>query len=181
MSIETSSSGWRGRLAPTACLCWIPRTCHLAEAPWDERALLARENSVLVRSMTKDHALAGARLGYLVAGAPTVVALRRLQPSWSVSAVAQAAGLAALDDDAHLKVARTVVAQAKMYLRAQLSAIGYPCGGFGRRISCSCARVMRPNCGLNCFARESPCATAHHLAFPHTSVWPRDGPTSVSG
>ena len=97
-----------------------------AEAPWDERALLTRGNSVLVRSMTKDHALAGARLGYLVAGAPTVAALRRLQPSWSVSAVAQAAGLAALDDDAHLKDARTVVAQAKRYLRAQLSALGYP-------------------------------------------------------
>ncbi|MCY3958448.1 MAG: histidinol-phosphate transaminase [Chloroflexi bacterium] len=95
-----------------------------AEAPWDERELLACGNVVLLRSMTKDHALAGARLGYLVAGAPTVSALRRLQPSWSVSAVAQAAGLAALDDNAHLEVARAVVAEAKAYLRAQLDTLG---------------------------------------------------------
>jgi len=97
-----------------------------AEAPWDERALRMCGNVVLLRSMTKDHALAGVRLGYLVAGAPTVAALRVLQPAWSVSAVAQAAGLAALADDAYLEVARSVVAEAKAYLCARLNALGYP-------------------------------------------------------
>ena len=97
-----------------------------AEAPWDERALRMCGNVVLLRSMTKDHALAGARLGYLVARPPTVAALRRLQPTWSVSAVAQAVGLAALADDAHVAAARTVVAEARAYLCAQLNALGYP-------------------------------------------------------
>lgn len=95
-----------------------------ADAPWDERTLLTCGNVVLLRSMTKDHALAGVRLGYLVAESPTVEAVRRLQPSWSVSAVAQAVGLAALADDAHVATARAVVMEAKAYLRAQLNALG---------------------------------------------------------
>lgn len=98
----------------------------LAEAPWDERTLLTCGNVVLLRSMTKDHALAGVRLGYLVAGAPTVELVRRLQPPWSVSAVAQAVGLAALADEAHVAAARTVVAEARAYLSVQLNALGYP-------------------------------------------------------
>ena len=95
-----------------------------AEAPWDERALLACGNVVLLRSMTKDHALAGVRLGYLVAGPTTVETVRRLQPSWSVSAVAQAVGLAALTDDAHVAAARAHVAEARASMRADLKALG---------------------------------------------------------
>ncbi len=95
-----------------------------AEAPWDERSLLTCGNVVLLRSMTKDHALAGARLGYLLAETTTVERVRQLQPSWSVSAVAQAVGLAALTDDAHVTAARSLVVEAKAYLHAQLSALG---------------------------------------------------------
>ena len=95
-----------------------------AEAPWDERTLLTCGNVVLLRSMTKDHALAGARLGYMVTVPPIVEAVRRLQPSWSVSVVAQAVGLAALTDDAHVTAARALVVEAKAYLRAQLNALG---------------------------------------------------------
>jgi histidinol-phosphate aminotransferase len=61
------------------------------------------ETPVLVlRSLTKDYALAGLRLGYIVA--PPVVA-QRLQahlPAWNVSSVAQAAGCAALTDQEYL-------------------------------------------------------------------------------
>lgn len=94
------------------------------ESPWDERTLLPRGNVVLLRSMTKDHALAGARIGYLAAGTTTVEAVRRLQPSWSVSAVAQAVGLAALADDAHVEAARAVVTEAKAYLLSELNGLG---------------------------------------------------------
>ncbi|NPV86469.1 MAG: histidinol-phosphate aminotransferase family protein [Anaerolineae bacterium] len=55
-------------------------------------------NGVVLRSMTKDFALAGLRLGYAIAEESTLQALRRFQPPWSVNAVAQAAALAAVDD-----------------------------------------------------------------------------------
>ena len=69
-----------------------------------------------LRSMTKDYGLAGLRLGYLVAGRDVVLAARRYQPEWSVSAAAQAAGLAALEDEAYLQRSLALVREAKAEL-----------------------------------------------------------------
>ena len=96
----------------------------LADRPWDSLPLLDRGNVAVLRSMTKDHALAGVRLGYLVARPEVVAGAGELQHAWSVNAVAQAAGLAALDDDAHVEKARAVILDAKAYLRAELEALG---------------------------------------------------------
>ena len=98
----------------------------LADAGWDALPLLQCGNVALLRSMTKDHALAGVRLGYMAAPPAVVEATRRLQPSWSVNGVAQAVGLAALADEAHVTAAREVIAEAKAYLQAQLAALGVP-------------------------------------------------------
>ena len=98
----------------------------LADAGWDALPLLRYGNVALLRSMTKDHALAGVRLGYLAAPPAVVEATRHLQPSWSVNAVAQAVGLAALADEAHVAAAREVIAEAKAQLQEQLAALGVP-------------------------------------------------------
>jgi len=64
---------------------------------------LQAPNVLVLRSMTKDYALAGLRLGYAV-GPPRVVdALARVRSPWNVNALAQAAGLAALRDQGHLR------------------------------------------------------------------------------
>src|SRR6185503_20175948 len=54
------------------------------------------ENLIILRSLTKDHALAGLRLGYVIAAPPLIAALRAVQPTWSVNTLAQIAGTAAL-------------------------------------------------------------------------------------
>ena len=78
----------------------------------------------LLRSMTKDYGLAGIRLGYGL-GAPAVVAaLRTVQAPWSVSAVAQAAGEAALADETHLERSRQEVWAARTLLVDGLRALG---------------------------------------------------------
>jgi histidinol-phosphate aminotransferase len=61
---------------------------------------------IVLRSLTKDFALAGLRLGYLVAAPEITRRIAAQLPSWSVSTVAQAAGVAAIEDRAHL--ARTL-------------------------------------------------------------------------
>jgi histidinol-phosphate aminotransferase len=48
--------------------------------------------------MTKDFALGGLRLGYLLAAPSIVERLQQVQPPWSVNGVAQLAGLVALDE-----------------------------------------------------------------------------------
>ncbi len=55
-----------------------------------------RANVIILRSMTKDYALAGVRLGYAVAPKSIIDALRIVRVPWNVSEVAQQAGLAAL-------------------------------------------------------------------------------------
>lgn len=86
--------------------------------------LLKRGNLVILRSMTKDYALAGLRLGYALAPPQVLEALRRIRPPWNVNALAQAAGLAALEDEAHLARARALVAGAKEYLAPALRRLG---------------------------------------------------------
>lgn len=98
----------------------------LADWQWNSISLLGYGNIAVLRSMTKDHALAGARLGYLVAQQSVVSAAQDLQPAWSVNAVAQAVGIAALEDERHVAAARAVISEAKAYLCGQLDTIGAP-------------------------------------------------------
>ena len=91
----------------------------------DETALglLDLGNVVVLRSMTKDYALTGLRLGYGVAPEEVSRLLSAFQPGWSVNALAQAAGLAALSDSEHLDAARECVRQGKAYLERELKAL----------------------------------------------------------
>ena len=98
----------------------------LADWQWDSIPLLRNGNVAILRSMTKDHALAGVRLGYMVADPNVVSDVRQLQPTWSVNAVAQAVGIAALDDDAHVAEARKAISKAKDYLYGELDTLGVP-------------------------------------------------------
>ena len=52
------------------------------------------DQTILLRSMTKDFALAGLRLGYAIARSEIITELSRFQPTWSVNSLAQAAGCA---------------------------------------------------------------------------------------
>jgi len=87
---------------------------------WDSMGLPALDNVVLLRSMTKDYALTGLRLGYAIASENVIANLQAFQPDWSVNGLAQAAGLAALADTEYLLRARQAVDQAKSLLSDRL-------------------------------------------------------------
>ena len=98
--------------------------------PWDARSLLdgncgIADSLVILRSMTKDYALTGLRLGYSIAAPEITARLAALQPDWSVNALAQVAGQIALADPDYLPQARAAVAAAKAYLTGELTALGY--------------------------------------------------------
>jgi histidinol-phosphate aminotransferase len=97
----------------------------LSDETWSSLPLLQLSNVVLLRSMTKDYALAGARLGYMLCDPSVVERARRLQITWSVSSLAQAAGVAALEDDGrYLELSRETIRLAKAYLLTELHAMG---------------------------------------------------------
>jgi histidinol-phosphate aminotransferase len=56
---------------------------------------------LVLRSLTKDFALAGLRLGYIVTSYPIAQRLRAHLPSWNVNSAAQDVGVAALADRAY--------------------------------------------------------------------------------
>ena len=87
---------------------------------WDSTGLPALDNVVLLRSMTKDYALTGLRLGYAIASENVIADLQAFQPDWSVNGLAQAAGLAALADTEYLPRARQAIDQAKSLLSDRL-------------------------------------------------------------
>ncbi len=58
-----------------------------------------RPNVLVLRTFSKVYGLAGIRLGYAFGASETIKALHRVKNIFNVSVVAQAAGIAALDDD----------------------------------------------------------------------------------
>lgn len=58
----------------------------------------SRENLLVLRSLTKFYAMPGLRVGYAIAPPDMVIRLRQYQDPWTVTAPAEAAALAALDD-----------------------------------------------------------------------------------
>lgn len=97
---------------------------YLAFAPGSRSALgLGADNVLVLRSMTKDYALAGLRLGYAAGPEGLISALARVRPPWNVNALAQAAGLAALADDAHIRRSLGELVQARGHLVADLEAL----------------------------------------------------------
>lgn len=99
----------------------------LMEPPSCSLGLLDRDNVLIIRSLTKDYALAGLRLGYALGREDLIANLRKVQPPWSVNAAAQAAGLAALADAGYLEGVRRRLAEAKTYLLEGLTALGLAC------------------------------------------------------
>ena len=116
----------RGAVGADSLLVLDDAYVPLADWQWDSASMLHEGNVAILRSMTKDHALAGVRLGYMIAQPRVVEAVRQLQPSWSVNAVAQAVGIAALEDEAHVTEARRVISEAKEYLFHELETLGVP-------------------------------------------------------
>jgi len=124
-----------GRTLPTEVIpAWAnaqPQTlfvvdeAYLAFAPGLCSALDAGADNVLVlRSMTKDYALAGLRLGYAVGHPSVIAALGQVRPAWNVNAMAQAAGVAALSDEAHVQESLAALGRAKDELVTALGSLG---------------------------------------------------------
>jgi histidinol-phosphate aminotransferase len=93
---------------------------------WSSVAMARGNNLLILRSMTKDYALAGLRLGYGVGGKEIIAGMRRICPPWNVNAVAQQAGLAAVAAEGYLRQCQLRLKRAKGYLVVELSRLGLP-------------------------------------------------------
>ena len=94
------------------------------EDTWSSLDLISLNNLVVLRSMTKDYALAGLRLGYTVATESIVSVLKRVRPPWNISSVAQAAGGFVLKADGYLEACGRKIREAKEFLVKELRCLG---------------------------------------------------------
>ncbi|ADJ26020.1 aminotransferase class I and II [Dehalogenimonas lykanthroporepellens BL-DC-9] len=93
---------------------------------WDSSGLISGGSSIIIiRSMTKDYALAGLRLGYGLASPEIIDIMMRVKPPWNVNAVAQAAGRQVIEDTQYLASSEKEIRSNREYLIRELSAMGY--------------------------------------------------------
>ncbi len=99
---------------------------YVSEAAYpDGRALLDRHpNLIVVRTFSKVYGLAGLRLGYALSSPALAELMNRLRQPFNTNAVAQAAGIAALGDEAYVAEMAAVNAAQRESLRAALGQLG---------------------------------------------------------
>jgi len=121
-----------GRLLPREQILRLPGTLVVDEAfmdfVGDRESLLGQASGdprlIVIRSLTKFYAIPGLRIGYLVAVPETISRLRRLQPPWSVNALAAAAGIAALRDGEYAGRTRRAIGELRDRLAGGLADAG---------------------------------------------------------
>lgn len=82
-------------------------------------------NVVVLRTFSKCHGLAGLRLGYGFGNPELLQYIACVRTAFSVSAIAEAAGLAALEDEAHIRKTVENNAQQAPWLTQQLDQMGF--------------------------------------------------------
>jgi len=92
---------------------------------WLSIDMIERNNLIILRSMTKDFALTGLRLGYAMAQQETIDILKHVCPPWNVNGLALKAGVFALQSNDYLSQCTAQLKEAKRYLVQALSLLGY--------------------------------------------------------
>jgi histidinol-phosphate aminotransferase len=115
---------------PAQCLVVLDEAYHDYVEPGQTvdgvRVYRDRPNVAVLRTFSKAHALAGLRIGYLVAHEPVTEAARKAQSPFAVNRVAQAAALAALDAGDELAARVRAVRSEGDRVRQVLIGLGYP-------------------------------------------------------
>lgn len=84
------------------------------------------ENIIVLKAFTKTYAMAGLRLGYALFGnTDTAEKVRENGQYWSVSTVAQAAGIAALDELEYVEKSKKIIFEERKFLADALKKFGF--------------------------------------------------------
>lgn len=85
-------------------------------------------NLLIVRTLSKSHALAGARVGYALGNAALIEGLERVKNSFNsypLDRLAQISAIAALEDTAYFEQTRQAIMRTREQLVTRLSALGF--------------------------------------------------------
>lgn len=95
----------------------------LSDRPEEARVPLP-ESVVRVRSLTKEHAIPGLRIGFLVAPVELARRVERLRASWSTSAFAQTAAIVSVEEGEFVEQSRRKLVDDREHARRRLAGLG---------------------------------------------------------
>lgn len=113
--------------APQAMILVDETYASYADISYSDYAL-KYDNVAVIKSMSKDFALAGLRLGYIISNENNIKAVKTIANPYSVNAVAAIAGVTALEDVEHFENVKKEITEVKEILERELESIAtvYP-------------------------------------------------------
>ncbi len=84
----------------------------------------AKKPVVTLRTFSKAYGLAGLRVGYAMAQPDAIDLLNKVRQPFNVNAMAQAAAVAALEDEAHLEATRRMLREGRIHLMEGMRKLG---------------------------------------------------------
>ena len=112
------------------------------------------ENLFILKAFTKSYGMAGIRLGYcMTADSALLIRMGQCTQPWNVSGIAQAAGIAALNEQEFMRKTKALIAVERQWLRRELESLGF-------RVCPSCANYLlfRADSDLHTKLREKKIA-----------------------
>ena len=114
-----------------SCFIFIDE-CFIELVPQSNQSILnlvkRYDNLVILRSLTKSFGLAGIRIGYACASKQIIDILQKIKIPWSVNALAQEAGIIAINDKSHLEKSKSIIKKESKFLKEKIADIeGFEC------------------------------------------------------
>ena len=81
-------------------------------------------NVIVLRTFSKIHGLASARLGYGIARPELIAVLQKTREPFNANGIAQSAAVAALGDDAHQRETKRITDEGREYFEKEFAALG---------------------------------------------------------
>lgn len=135
----------------------------------------SKENVFIVRSFSKDFALAGLRLGYVISAAQNIKNLRKYLSPYNVSNLTVKAGIAALDDIDFFENVKQEMEESKKVLTASLEQLGakvYPsktnfiCADFGLKADFIYKKLLDAKIKVKYFNQTPMLENCFRIAVP---------------
>ena len=100
-----------------------PRGCNSRSAA---DLLRGNDHIILIDAFTKLYSMPGIRLGYCICSNTALIKkMQDLTPEWNISAIAEAAGIAALSEDDYVQRAQELIEKERAFLTKELTNLGF--------------------------------------------------------
>lgn len=114
-----------------SCLVFVDE-CFIELVPQSNQSILnlvkTYDNLFVLRSLTKSFGLAGIRIGYAGASKQIIDILQKIKIPWSVNALAQEAGIIAIQNKSHLIESKSIIKKESRFLKNKIADIqGFQC------------------------------------------------------